>query len=165
MLLRRSLVLFLSTHSLALCFRSSVNFRQLAFKKHFSTTSALQLRGGLESKPSMSTQAFGPDANVRVAYLHGFASSSESAKGVSLRNRMTELGLASIVETPDMNRPSFSSLTVSGALEVMDELHEAKGRPKWMLVGSSMGGYLAAVSISSRAALTYGCCLHILSPA
>jgi predicted esterase YcpF (UPF0227 family) len=90
------------------------------------------------------------EPGTHVAYLHGFASSSESLKGVALRQRMTELGLASVIETPDLNRPSFSELTVSGALEVMDELHESKGRPKWLLVGSSMGGYTAAVSTYSN---------------
>ena len=45
---------------------------------------------------------------------------------------------------PDLNSPSFSRLTLSGALAVMDELDASgDGRP-WGLVGSSFGGLAAA---------------------
>jgi len=87
----------------------------------------------------MSTSASSSES--RIAYLHGFASSATSLKGVALQKAVgTE-----ICDLPDLNRPSFSKLTVSGALEAMDELHEQRGRPKWNLVGSSMGGHVAAL--------------------
>jgi pimeloyl-ACP methyl ester carboxylesterase len=77
----------------------------------------------------------------RVAYLHGFASSSKSAKGLALRKKLGD----HMVSLPDLNRPSFEDITITGALIAMDELHEEMGRPRWNLVGSSMGGHVAAL--------------------
>ena len=77
----------------------------------------------------------------RVAYLHGFASGPRSYKGLALREKMGE-----IVCLPDLNNPSFDKVTITGALQAMDALHEEVGRPRWKLVGSSMGGHVAAVS-------------------
>ncbi len=90
------------------------------------------------------------------AYLHGMASSSLSTKGRLLEAAFAEDGFA--LQLPDLNRPDFAQLTVSGSLEVFDELDErllaeaARGNladpsataPRWMLVGSSLGGYTAA---------------------
>lgn len=79
-------------------------------------------------------------APTKVAYLHGFASSAKSIKGEALRKK-----LGDVVALPDLNRPSFEDITVTAALEAMDQLHEECGRPRWKLVGSSMGGHIAAV--------------------
>lgn len=78
---------------------------------------------------------------ARVAYLHGFASSSRSSKGLALQKQLGN----DIVSLPDLNRPSFEDITITGALKAMDELHEEMGRPRWKLVGSSMGGHVAAL--------------------
>ena len=78
---------------------------------------------------------------MRYAYLHGFASSATSRKGVALRDAFAQAGLT--VHLPDLNRPSFAKLTFSAALEAMTEL-DTPG-PAWCLVGSSMGGALAAL--------------------
>lgn len=79
---------------------------------------------------------------ARIAYLHGFASSPMSRKGVWLRDQLAPRGLT--VHLPDLNRPSFAELTFSGALDAMDALDAANPGPPWRLIGSSMGGYLAA---------------------
>ncbi|MBA2661320.1 MAG: alpha/beta fold hydrolase [Bradymonadaceae bacterium] len=78
----------------------------------------------------------------RYAYLHGFASSPLSIKA----RRLAEIFAAHghILHLPDLNQPSFAKLTVSGALEALERLDaQIEGGP-WRLVGSSMGGYLAA---------------------
>jgi hypothetical protein len=79
-----------------------------------------------------------------VAYLHGFASGPLSKKGLVLAERLRGRGVE--LRLPDLNRPSFSRLTVTGALEAVDELVagvDADGG-RWRFVGSSLGGYVAA---------------------
>jgi hypothetical protein len=79
------------------------------------------------------------------AYLHGFGSSPSAKKAVALRAAFAERGLA--LSTPDLAVPSFGELTLSAALEVVAELGtaaRARGE-KLALIGSSMGGFLAAL--------------------
>lgn len=80
-------------------------------------------------------------STLRYAYLHGFASSSRSRKGLLLAERFAARGLR--LELPDLNRPSFDRLTLSGALQALDALHAQAPGARWRLIGSSMGGYLA----------------------
>lgn len=76
------------------------------------------------------------------------ASSSLSTKGRLLARALHDDGLT--LHLPDLNRPCFEKLSVSAALEVMDELDarartpRAHGQERWCLIGSSLGGYTAA---------------------
>src|SRR5690554_6236188 len=79
----------------------------------------------------------------RFAYVHGFASSSKSNKGVQLAAHFARHGLT--LHLPDLNSPSFGEMTADGALAVLDRMDsEVEGGP-WRLIGSSMGGYLTAL--------------------
>ena len=78
----------------------------------------------------------------RYAYLHGFASGARSYKGVELAATFRRYGAH--LCCPDLNSPSFSKLTYTGSLAVMSELDKEDLGTKWRLIGSSMGGYLAA---------------------
>lgn len=79
----------------------------------------------------------------RYAYLHGFASGPEARKGRWLAERLAGRGID--LYLPDLNRPSFSELTVTGALAAVDERVAAEPtEARWSLVGSSFGGYVAA---------------------
>ncbi len=75
-----------------------------------------------------------------VLYLHGFASGPASAKARFLGDRLRSLGMQ--VEIPDLAAGDFEHLTIGGQLAVVERA--AAGRPV-CLVGSSMGGYLAAL--------------------
>ena len=77
---------------------------------------------------------------ARVLYLHGFASSPASRKAQLFRGRFAEAGLD--LEIPDLEEGSFRNLTMSGQLRVIER--RASGEPVH-LIGSSMGGYLAAL--------------------
>lgn len=77
---------------------------------------------------------------MRYAYLHGFASSSKSYKGTTLAELLSDRIL---LERPDLNCPSFEKLTITAALEELDRLHAEDPQP-WCLIGSSMGGFIAA---------------------
>ena len=79
-----------------------------------------------------------------VLYLHGFCSSSGSAKGVWLAQRFKELGVH--VELPDLDEGDFEHSTLTRQLALVDRLVEEL-RPA-MVIGSSLGGYLAALHAS-----------------
>lgn len=81
----------------------------------------------------------------RVAYLHGFASGPLTRKGQELRRRLALRGVG--LAMPDLNRPSFAELTVEGALAAVDELiADGPETASWRFIGSSFGGYVAAVA-------------------
>jgi hypothetical protein len=77
---------------------------------------------------------------TRFVYLHGFASSPQSNKAQFFRKRFAERGLD--LNIPALDRGNFTALTISGQLEVIDAA--VAGQPT-VLLGSSMGGYLAAL--------------------
>jgi hypothetical protein len=75
-----------------------------------------------------------------VIYLHGFASSPASRKAQYFRERLAARGVELAI--PDLAEGNFAGLTLSGQLGVMERV--AAGRAV-RLIGSSMGGYLAAL--------------------
>lgn len=77
---------------------------------------------------------------LRVIYLHGFASGPTSRKAQFLAERFR--GLQISLETPDLSEANFENLTISRQLEFIDRL--IGGEPV-SLIGSSLGGYLAAL--------------------
>jgi pimeloyl-ACP methyl ester carboxylesterase len=77
---------------------------------------------------------------MQVLYLHGFASSPQSSKATFLSRKFTERGIRTIV--PDLNEPSFSTLTITRMLQqVASSLAAANG--PFVVVGSSLGGFVA----------------------
>lgn len=75
-----------------------------------------------------------------VLYLHGFASSPNSRKAVWFGARFQERGVA--FSAPDLEQGDFGNLTISSMIGVVRQ--SAAGN-KVTLIGSSLGGYLAAV--------------------
>src|SRR5438105_2837102 len=75
-----------------------------------------------------------------IIYLHGFASSPHSAKARYFRDRLERAGAT--VSIPDLAAGDFEHLTLTAQLAAIDRL--AAGRTV-SLIGSSMGGYLAAL--------------------
>jgi len=76
---------------------------------------------------------------LNLAYLHGFASGPGSTKAQFFRARLAELGAT--VEVPDL-APDFTHVTVTGMLRIVQPL---LARGPAVLLGSSLGGYLAAL--------------------
>lgn len=76
-----------------------------------------------------------------IVYLHGFCSSAKSAKGVFLAERFAEVGVP--VTVPELDGGDFRNTTLTQQLGLISRL-TAELRPE-MLVGSSLGGYLAAL--------------------
>ena len=76
----------------------------------------------------------------RILYLHGFASGPSSSKARFFRECLKAAGAG--VEVPDLAEDDFEHLTITGQLRVIERT--ARGGPV-SLIGSSMGGYLAAL--------------------
>jgi len=77
---------------------------------------------------------------TRVLYLHGFASGPSSSKARYFRDRLRAAGIE--VDIPELAAGDFEHLTLTGQLRVIERSAEAG---VVSLVGSSMGGYLAAL--------------------
>ena len=75
-----------------------------------------------------------------ILYLHGFGSSPGSTKARFFSERLRSEGWH--LESPDLAAGDFEHLTIRGQLAVMERA--AAGAPV-NLIGSSMGGYLAAL--------------------
>lgn len=75
-----------------------------------------------------------------ILYLHGFASGPSSKKAQFFRLKFKGMGVS--IGIPDLSEGDFERLTITGQLGVIERA--ARGRPV-TLIGSSMGGYLAAL--------------------
>jgi uncharacterized protein len=81
-----------------------------------------------------------PPEMTPIVYLHGFASSPSSSKARYFRDLLERSG--AIVTIPDLADGDFEHLTITGQLDLLDR---AVGGRRVNLMGSSMGGWLAAL--------------------
>ncbi len=93
----------------------------------------------------------------RFLYLHGFASGPTSRKAQFFRERFAEAGY--VLEVPDLSEGNFEQLTVGGQLRFLERLLEGEAAT---LIGSSLGGYLAALYASRHPEVSR---LVLLAPA
>jgi hypothetical protein len=93
----------------------------------------------------------------RFVYLHGFASSPGSRKARFFRERFGELGIG--LEIPELVEGDFRNLTLTAQLYVIQRVC---GDEPVSLIGSSMGGYLAALYAARHAEVQK---LVLLAPA
>jgi len=94
---------------------------------------------------------------VRFLYLHGFASSAVSRKARFFKEKLQEHSIS--LEALDL-APDFQNLTIGSQLAVIDK---AVNGERVVLIGSSLGGYLAALSAAKRPELVDR--LVLLAPA
>src|ERR1700727_323514 len=92
---------------------------------------------------------------TRIVYLHGFASTPLSTKAQFFKRKFEGADF----EIPQLDRGDFEKLTVSSQLQVIDAA--VHGDPV-ILMGSSLGGYLAALYASRHANVER---LGLLAPA
>src|ERR1700742_1119181 len=78
---------------------------------------------------------------MRYVYLHGFASGPASGKATYFQQRFAEECVLDL-QIPDLSEGDFEHLTITGQLKVIER--ECAG-DRGVLLGSSMGGYLAAL--------------------
>lgn len=84
----------------------------------------------------------------RYIYLHGFASGPGSIKARAFRERIAAAGFE--ISIPALEEGDFTGLTITGQLAVVRREVE-RGAGPVRLIGSSMGGYLAALFAASDA--------------
>jgi pimeloyl-ACP methyl ester carboxylesterase len=77
---------------------------------------------------------------TRILYLHGFASGPQSSKARYFRQLLEAAGAQ--VAVPDLADGDFERLTITGQLAVIGRAADAG---PVSLIGSSLGGYLAAL--------------------
>ena len=87
---------------------------------------------------------------MEVFYLHGFTSSPGSGKASDLTRRFAAFGVP--VHAPDLNLPHFSTLTVTRMIDQLDRAIDARPPGPVVLVGSSLGGFVALHAADRRAA-------------
>ena len=80
---------------------------------------------------------------MHYIYLHGFASRPLSRKATYFRQQFAERNLT--LQVPELDGGNFAALTISSQLAI---LREATGGEPCILIGSSLGGYLAALYAS-----------------
>jgi pimeloyl-ACP methyl ester carboxylesterase len=76
-----------------------------------------------------------------ILYLHGFASGPQSTKGTFFARQFSQIGAT--VHQPDLSEGDFRGLTLTKQLKLIDRL--ARELRPTLLMGSSLGGYLAAL--------------------
>lgn len=96
-------------------------------------------------------------AQLRVLYLHGFASSPGSRKARFFAARLGALGVP--VEIPDLAGGQFERLTITGQLKLIE--NATQGQPV-IIIGSSLGGYLGALYAAAHSEVDR---LVLLAPA
>lgn len=76
-----------------------------------------------------------------ILYLHGFASGPRSQKGTFFARQFAQIGAT--VHQPDLNGGDFKGLTLTRQVSTAAKLaHQI--RPE-LVIGSSLGGYVAAI--------------------
>jgi pimeloyl-ACP methyl ester carboxylesterase len=85
---------------------------------------------------------------MHIVYLHGFASSPDSSKARFFRQRLAECDVT--LHCPDLNKPDFSTLTVSRMIGQVEHLVGGLTRGPVTLIGSSLGAFVA-VHVAERA--------------
>jgi uncharacterized protein len=94
-----------------------------------------------------------------ILYLHGFASGPLSQKGRYFHHQFSVVG--GDVYQPDLSEGNFREMTLSSQLKVIDR--EVRRIEPVLIIGSSLGGYLAASYASMQPALVPR--LTLLAPA
>ncbi|MDQ6760181.1 MAG: alpha/beta fold hydrolase [Acidobacteriota bacterium] len=84
-------------------------------------------------------------ATPTLIYLHGFGSSPSSKKARYFQERLGQHGVGLLV--PDLADGDFEHLTITGQLAVVERTVAGRGA---VLIGSSLGGYLAALYASQH---------------
>ena len=96
---------------------------------------------------------------TQFIYLHGFASSPSSKKAVVFKNIFKEIGFSLVV--PDLEKGNFENVNLTFQMNILFDLLDKYQDEEVCLVGSSMGGYLAAIAAQKRTIVK---AIYLLAP-
>lgn len=88
-------------------------------------------------------------AHLRVLYLHGFASGPKSRKACFFVDKLSAFNIP--VEVPDLSEGDFEHLTITSQLKLLERILDGQAT---VLIGSSLGGYLAALCAAEHQQIT-----------
>ena len=97
---------------------------------------------------------------VQFIYLHGFASSPYSNKAQVFKAAFEERGLDLTV--PELDGGNFESMTLSSQIKIIENCLDKFKNENYALIGSSMGGYLAALVSQLRKDID---AIYLMAPA
>lgn len=83
------------------------------------------------------------NADFTFVALHGFGSSPRSRKNEHFRAHFEARGAE--LRTPDLNQPSFARLSFAAMVDEVERTWDVEGRRPLRMIGSSLGGYVAAL--------------------
>ena len=84
----------------------------------------------------------------QIIYLHGFASGPGSRKAVEFKKCFDEISVSLAI--PDLEGGDFQRLSLSGQIKIINDCMDQYPGERFGLIGSSMGGYLAALMAQMR---------------
>ena len=103
------------------------------------------LSAARNTEPENNQQLFDNSNLMRFLYLHGFASGPQSRKAREFQGALAASRDFPALEIPQLDADDFEHLTVSGQLGVLERTLRGEAAS---LIGSSLGGYLAALYAS-----------------
>ncbi len=92
-------------------------------------------------------------------YLHGFASGPSSQKACAFKNHFEKAKLPLTI--PDLQQDDFENLTLTNQVSLVQRIIDEKPGTRFALIGSSMGGYVAALTAETRAEIE---ALYLMAP-
>ena len=92
-------------------------------------------------------------------YLHGFASGPGSQKARVFKDRFKKAGLP--LTLPDLQQGDFENLTLTNQVSLVQSIVDGKPGARFALIGSSMGGYVAALAAETRKEIE---ALYLMAP-
>ncbi len=85
---------------------------------------------------------------TKFIYLHGFASGPGSKKATEFKKRFDQISINLTV--PDLEGGDFQRLSLSSQIKIINDCMDTFPEKQFGLIGSSMGGYLAALMAQMR---------------
>ena len=92
-------------------------------------------------------------------YLHGFASGPGSQKARVFKDRFKKARLPLTI--PDLQQGNFENLTLTNQVSLVQSIIDGKPGARFALIGSSMGGYVAALTAETRKEIE---ALYLMAP-
>ena len=84
----------------------------------------------------------------KIIYLHGFASGPGSKKATEFKKSFDQISVSLAI--PDLEGGDFQRLCLSSQINIINDCMDQNPGDQFGLIGSSMGGYLAALVAQKR---------------